>query len=63
MTTCMSCLLGGLFILNKCFLSLSALEYKVGFQSRVVLAQNLKDEFFLETFWKSLLLSQPVSAS
>lgn len=50
MTTCMSCLLGGLFILNKCFLSLSALEYKVGFQSRVVLAQNLKDELFLETF-------------
>lgn len=57
-----SCLFGFLFFLNKRLFSLSALGCRVEFQSRTVLAQDLEEESFLELFWKTFWLPQPVSS-
>lgn len=59
-TTCMRCLSGFPFYLNKCLFSLTVFDCRVEFQSRTVQAQNL-DKSFLEVFWKTPL-SQTVSA-
>lgn len=50
------------FLLYKCLFSPTACGCSIEFQSRTVLAQNVEEESFLELFWKTLWLRQPVSS-